>query len=367
MDFGILTALVGFVLGVVALVIFVQNRKSLAFSAFILFDIAAIIVPCLLYFGLAPIIVSDPNLQFETWAIMALIIYCGFVSLNHFLLQHHPTSQINARRTPFFVFLTILIVITFFGPQIERNFQRGGLPVLPGLAYLISSIFFFGYVSLEALVYSTKLLKHTRSKRRFVALLLSLGLFFVIVAIPFAFIVETWFLPKSGNLLFIFLGAGAFLLALALQADRTIPFLIPSQILELGVFDKSGRELFFHRFQENITPTEMKPGIIIGLQGLLTNLVGDAKSPRSGEVEEIKLKDRYILFDYSKRYEFFVIIILTTPLPYIKAILQTFLREFEKNYKDLLMGLQSMPAPLDSEKFKDATNIIDRIFTLSKG
>jgi hypothetical protein len=183
------------------------------------------------------------------------------------------------------------------------------------------------------------------------------------VSFPLSFFLSKLFSPPFHNLLFIFLGTGTLLISLALKADQTFPYLIQSHILELAVFDKAGREIFNHSFQEEVTPTEMKPGIIIGLQSLLSNLVSDTKSPRGGEVEEIKLRDRFILFDYSTQYEFFVILILTTHLAFIKTILHEFMQEFEKKFE---VFLNKGPVPLDSEKFKDAKSIIDRIFSPSK-
>ncbi len=367
MDFEFLFALMGFVLGVIAIGIFVRNKNSLAFRSFLFFDLFALVIPSLIYLVLSLTNALTPPLNVNMWTIGALIDYLGFVILYYFILQHHPTSQLNARKTTFYLLLTILLIFSIFGSQIEINLQGEGFEIITGLDYFISASFFFSYLSIENISYAAKMLKHARKQNRSTAWALFLGLTLISISFPVAITLATFvFSPPQGNILFLLLGIGVLLLAFVLEADQSIPFLIPSQILELGVFDKSGRELFYYRFQETVAPTQMRPGIIIGLQTLLSNLVSESKSPRGGEIEEIKLKDRFILFDYSMRYEFFVIIILTSLLASIKTIIKTFLREFEKKFDPILKNLHQMPAPVDSENFKEAASIIERIFAPSK-
>jgi len=360
-DFDFVYSVAGTGLCAVGVIILLRAHKTSTILSILVLDIFSVMIPSVF---VATLYFLPPEAEFIAgiaWDIVLIGAFLGYGTLYQIILTHNPSVHGTARTFTFLVLLTIAIVWAPTNSGLVLTYQEQEFNAIPGAWFLIISLVFFSYLTWEVLRYSGRILHYARRHKGKPALFLFLGVLLVTICPVLMFILPSFLPSLNTDVVIPPDGVGIIFLAVALQLDPSIPFLLPDKLIELIIFDKTGRQIISYRFQDVIPEIENKSGVLISLNGLMSSLVGG-----EGSIEEIKLKDRHVLFHCERDQGFFVILTSTVIYPVLKKIIREFAQEFGSIYAAELSRLQNPETPFDAADFKDAGELILKWFSKVK-
>ncbi len=354
-------AIVGLSLGMLSLYLFITFSQRIKFIGIIwsIWILSASIFPnsLILIYNFLPD--SQSNLYYVFWQVGAFSSMASVSILFYLLIILDPDAHNWLRGSFFWLFIWLDIVLTnVYNPETVTTSQELGVFIVRAPPYsiglfLIACIPFF-YAGFRFL--RKKLAHIHKQQEKFGDLFLG-GFILILVSYPLSLILGGLIIPSILSGLFLgTLNLGGIFVGYAIVHNRRVMFLIPNMCIEMSVFHKSGVKLLAMRFRKDFPPTELRQGIIIGLQGLLTDLLGN------DIVQEIKLKDRHVLLIVNQRLGYLIILATTQIHRIMEIFLQEVAHNFERNYQNVLQEHLDINKPIDPDLFKEYADIIQHFF-----
>ncbi len=364
LDTSFYYAILGVSLGVLCLYLFGKLSRRLRFIWFvwIIWTLFSIIIPSvfiIIYYLTPP---PESNLYYILWQL------CAFLSMTSLSLYLYLLIIIDpdlygygwAKAIFFWVFLWIAIVLTnVYSPETVTSQELGAfvlrLPPYTLILVLISCIPIFQ----KGFRYLRKIWRHIRKNGAKSGITFFSGFTMLLCSYPLSFLLSSMVERSFFGAFFLgTLSIGGVCVGYALASNPRILFTIPKMVIEMSIFHKSGEKLLSLHLRSDYQSTELKQGIIIGLQGLLTDLLGN------DIVQEIKLKDRHVILLYNQRLGYIVILATVQIHRIMKIFLQEFARVFEQHFQKELQEYLDINNPVDPEKFKSFEDLTRQLFAI---
>lgn len=325
-----------------------------------LWTIFSCLIPSTLIFVyfLSPVPLS--TVYFIFWQMIALSSVTSMSLLLYILFILDPDAHGWLKAIYFWSILWISIVlINIYNPETVTSLELGAFFLsLPPYGL---GLVFIGYIPLfqVGFRYLRKQRTHIREHHEKFGQLFIWGFVLLILGYPVSFTLSSiihW--PIFGALFLGMMSIGGICVGLAVARNEKFLISIPNLVIELSVFHKSGVKLLSLQLRSDFQPTELKQGVIIGLQGLLTDLLGN------DIVQEIKLKDRHVLLMYNQRLGYIVVLATMQIHRIMKLFLQEFTRAFEENFQTELQKCLDINNPIDPAKFQPFETVTRQLFAI---
>ncbi len=339
-----------FLLGIPSLFFFGKLSRRIKFLGciWILWTIFSIMIPgsLILLYYLSPIPLS--SIYFILWQLTAFSSVTSLSLFFYVLILLDPDVHGWLKVGYFWSILWVsIILINIYDPDTVTSLDLGAFFLRLPLYGL--GLFFLSYIPIiqVGIRYLRKQRTHIRKYKDPLGHLFIWGFILLLLAYPVSFSLSgiiSW--PIFGALFLGILSIGSICVGFALTRNQRFLISIPNMVIELSVFHKSGVKLLSLQLRSDYQPTELKQGVIIGLQGLLTDLLGN------DIVQEIKLKDRHVLLMYNQRLGYIVVLATLQIHKIMKIFLQEFARAFEDHFQTELQQCIDINNPVDPAKFK---------------
>ncbi len=300
------------------------------------------------------------NVYYLLWQACAFSSMVSLTLLFYILLILNPDHHGWLKSAFFWSFLWISVILTnIYYPETYTSLELGSfvlrLPLDMLLLVLISTIPIFQ----TGFGYLNKIRAHILKNKEKFGNLFFWGFILLVLSYPLSFTLSSLIISPIFGALFIgIFSVGGVCVGYALAHNQRILFLIPNMVIEISIFHKSGLKLLAIHLRPDYQPTELKQGVIIGLQGLLTDLLGN------DIVQEIKLKDRHVLLMYNQRLGYIVVLATVQIHRIMKLFLQEYARSFEKHFQKELQECLDINNPIDPAKFKSFEDLTRQLFAI---
>jgi len=349
-EFSFYYALLGIALGITSVYLFGKLPLRTKFIRVIwtVWTIFSLLLPSgmiLLYY-----LLPTPTLPLYVflWQTSAFSCMVGLSLILYILCTLHPDRHSWLKGFIFWGLLWIDVVLTnLLNPETVTSRDMGAFIVRLPLYSLI--LILIGYIPIIHIGWryirkvNARVHKyHERYGRTYV-----LGLILLLFGYPASFILSSTFnLPVFGAFFLGILSLGTIYVGYSLARNQNILYLIPKMVIEVEIYHKSGVKLFSLHLRSDYQTTELKQGVIIALQGLFTDLLG------TDIIQEIKLKDRHVLFMYNQKLGFIVTLVTVQIHRIMKLILQEISDTFGEQYQKELQECLDLNNHIEPQNFK---------------
>ncbi len=357
-------AMLGVSLGVLCLYFFSKLSRRLRFIwlVWIVWTLFSIIIPSvviIIYYLFSP---PEAYLYYILWQLCA---FSSMTSLSFFLyllilLDPDLYSYGWMKATFFWIVLLFTVILTnVYNPETVTSQELGAfvlhLPPYTLCLVLISCIPIFQ----KGFRYLKKIWMHIRKHGAKSGITFFSGSTLLLCSYPLSFSLSSLIEGSIFGAFFLgTLSIGGVCVGYALASNPRILLSIPKMVIEISIFHTSGEKLLSLHLRSDFQPTELKQGVIVGLQGLLTDLLGN------DIVQEIKLKDRHVLLMYNQRLGYFLVLATVQIHRVMKIFLQEFARVFEEHFQTELQNYLDINNPVDPEKFKPLADLTRQLFAI---
>jgi hypothetical protein len=325
-----------------------------------MFLLLGIIYPVLIIIASEKFFGEQLALFFWKCSIIVGIVSLGFLnSLYSFILEY---KKIRIIPTVIVCLIGGIIIGKFYDPNSIVIYNKGNyygyqFDSFSLFLFLIIEIFLFFYMWFLQIKALPNLLK--KKHVRIIAFAIE---FTIIIAFNFLYILSQDIIFRDIDFLLLLIGVLTAFYGMVKVPNIFI--LLTNKIESITIFHKSGILLYSYNFEarEELNESLLKGSILIGINHILSDFVG-----KKDKLNLLKMKERYIIFDYDNVHGYAVMLISNQINRIIVKAVKQFMQKFTSSNKENLKELTNPKKLIDVSIFHNIKDIIDESFQLFLG